>query len=131
MSTKFLENVAKLENQLVAKNPAAMDLKAGTNTKVRDIFNGLRALGEGKFTKLSDMQVKHNFQPQNQVYVGLALLLENMGTPVTSVTVGKKQKLDGTQLMVDFLKEQGIEIPEKKKATETVVIPSSTDSSAS
>ena len=117
MSATFLENVAKLEGQLVAKNPTAMDLDAGKGVKIRDIFNGLRALGEGKFTRLSDMQEKHNFQAQNVVYSSLVVLLNNMGTPVTSVTVGKKKKLDGTQLMVDFLKEQGIELPQKKAST--------------
>lgn len=118
MST-FLENVAKIESQLVAKNPEAMDLVAGKGIKVRNIFNALRSLGNGEQKRLADVHVNFGFNAQNNVWLGVTTMLENLGTPVSSVTKGRKQKLEGTQLIIDVLSDLGLEMPVSKK-TETV-----------
>lgn len=115
----FLTNLNKIKNQLVQKNPTAMDCIAGNGIKVRDIFVSLEKLSNNQFKTLADMHKACSFNQQNNVYVGVSLMLEKMGTPVSSVSQGHKKKLEGTQLIIDFLKDNGLELPKKSVKTET------------
>jgi hypothetical protein len=112
----FSENLKTVREQFAG----AMDLEAGRNLKVSNIFEALENLEQGKFKNLKEMHEYAGFKSQNKVFQAVSKLLENMGTPPGSVVKAKRNKLDGTAFALDILAKNGVSLPQKKVKEETV-----------
>jgi hypothetical protein len=106
----FAENLNVVREQFAS----AMDLDAGRDIKVSTIFDALENLNQGKFKNLKEMHEKSGFKSQNKVFQAVAKLLEEKGTPVSSVVKAKRNRLDGTTFALEILQKNGLSLPEKK-----------------
>lgn len=107
----FRENLNAVRGQF----SSAMDLDAGRNLKVKDVFQAIEELESGKYNTLKQMYENSNFNSQNKVYQAVTKMLENMGTPINDLTTkNKKNKLAGTDFALAVLEQNGITLPEKK-----------------
>lgn len=112
----FSENLKNVREQFAG----ALDLEAGRNIKVSNIFDALDNLAQGKFKNLKQLHEQSGFKSQNKVFQAVAKLLEEKGTPVSSVVKAKRNRLDGTAFALDILAKNGLSLPEKKVKEETV-----------
>ena len=106
----FAENLKAVREQFAS----ALDLEAGRNIKVSNIFDALDNLAQGKFKNLKQLHEQSGFKSQNKVFQAVAKLLEDKGTPVSSVVKAKRNRLDGTAFALDILEKSGLSLPEKK-----------------
>jgi len=112
----FAENLKAVKEQFAS----ALDLDAGRNIKVSNIFDALDKLGQGGFKNLKEMHEQSGFKSQNKVFSAVAKLLAEKGTPVSSVVQGKRNSLEGTVFALEVLKKNNLSLPEKKVVEDTV-----------
>ena len=78
----------------------AMDLEAGKNLLVKDVFSAIEKLESKEYASIAEMQKAAGFNHQNKVYRAIDKLLTEAGTPVKSLgNTRKRAKLSGNEFV--------------------------------
>lgn len=92
----FNENLQKVKE----KFNEAMELEAGKNLRIKDIFTAIEKLESKQYTSIAEMQKACGFNHQNKVYRAIDRLLTEAGTPVKSLgNTRKRSKLSGNEFV--------------------------------
>lgn len=107
----FIMSFEKNLQEIRSDFASAMEMDAGKNVKVKDIFKALEDLYSGKYNSITEMYTMNNFNSQNVVFKAISAVLTEKGTPVKELrSKNRKSKLEGTSFALNLIKQKGLSV---------------------
>lgn len=114
----FSQNLQALRQEFVTEN--ALNASIGRNATNEDVFNALEQFANGQYNTVGEMLEASPFNAQNEAYRGIVTMLNNMGTPVRSLTKrkgnGGATKMEGNSFVARMLEKKGLELPTRERS---------------